>query len=231
MEQRVVFAKRAFNAILTETLDRSPLETGGIFIGHVLDNGIWIVVETIPPGIKTVNRQAYFEYDADFINYLSNVVAKQYKGNLHVLGLWHRHPGSMDVFSGTDDVTNRQFATANTCGAISALVNCDPKCRITMYHVNPSGEYAKIDWIVDDGLIPEELLALRFNTEEDLPVITPDGRIVPPNGASEESPATAGNDLGPVADGPVEAVYSIADAVRDFKEIARKLLRLSWTFI
>ena len=65
MEQQVVFTRRAFNAILTETLDRSPLETGGIFIGYVLDNGVWIVVEAIPPGIKTVNRQAYFEYDAD----------------------------------------------------------------------------------------------------------------------------------------------------------------------
>ena len=173
MEQQVVFTRRAFNAIVSETLDRDPLETGGSFIGDVLENGVWIVVETIPPGIKTVNHRAYFEYDADFINYLSNVIAKQYKGNLQVLGLWHRHPGSMDVFSGTDDVTNRQFARASRVGAISALVNCDPKCRITVYHVDQTGEYTKLNWLVDnDQLIPEELLALRFNSEEDLPVIS-----------------------------------------------------------
>lgn len=189
MNQQVVFTQRAFNAILTETLDRSPLETGGIFIGYVLDNGIWIVVETIPPGIKTVNSQSYFEYDTNFVNYLSNVVAKQYKGNLEVLGLWHRHPGSMDSFSRTDGGTNLKFARANTCGAISALVNCDPRCRISMYHVNRAGEYERIPWTVDDGLIPEELLVLRFNQEEDLPVITRDGLVIPAGNGSPEKPA------------------------------------------
>lgn len=188
MNQQVVFTQRAFNAILTETLDRSPLETGGIFIGYVLDNGIWIVVETIPPGIKTVNSQSYFEYDTNFVNYLSNVVAKQYKGNLEVLGLWHRHPGSMDSFSRTDEGTNLKFARANTCGAISALVNCDPRCRISMYHVNRAGNYERIPWTVDDGLIPEELLALRFNQEEDLPVITLDGLVIPAGNGSPEKP-------------------------------------------
>lgn len=172
MDCQVVFTPRAFNAIITETLDKHPLETGGIFIGYVLDNGVWIVVETIPPGIETVNQYAYFEYDASFINYLSNVVAKQYKGNLQVLGLWHRHPGSMDTFSGTDDVTNLQFARAGRVGALSALVNCDPKCRLTVYHVDQDGAYTRVNWMVDnDGLIPEELLALHFNSEEDLPTL------------------------------------------------------------
>ena len=70
MITHVIFTKRAFNAIITETIDKNPVETGGIFIGYLLDNGVFIVVETIPPGIKTVNQRAYFEYDADFINYL-----------------------------------------------------------------------------------------------------------------------------------------------------------------
>ena len=225
MEQQVIFTQRAFNAVVTETLDRNPLETGGIFIGYVLDNGIWIVVEAIPPGIKTVNRQAYFEYDADFINYLSNVIAKQYKGNLQVLGLWHRHPGSMDTFSGTDDVTNLKFSRANICGAISALVNCDPKCRITMYHVRHSGEYERIRWFVDDGLIPDRLLALRFTKAEDLPVINLDGHVIDLDSASAESSVPVDGNPGVVEPAPVEADYSMVDAVRDFKEIIRKLLR------
>lgn len=226
MEQQVVFTRRAFNAILTETLDRSPLETGGIFIGYVLDNGIWIVVETIPPGIKTVNRQAYFEYDADFINYLSNVIAKQYKGNLQVLGLWHRHPGSMDFFSGTDDVTNLQFSKANSCGAISALVNCDPKCRITMYHVAHSGEYTKLNWVVDDGLIPEELLALRFNDEADLPIINRDGYVISPDAVIAETATVENKKPEDVEKASVEAEYTFADAARDFTAIVKKLLKI-----
>ncbi|MDR1330704.1 MAG: Mov34/MPN/PAD-1 family protein [Tannerella sp.] len=165
-----MFTKRAFNAIVTETIDRDPLETGGVFIGYILDNGIWIVVETIPPGIETTNRRAYFEYDTKFINYLSNVIARQYKGNLQVLGLWHRHPGSMDTFSSTDDGTNVTFAKANPLGAISGLINWDPKMRLTMYHVDSQCHYTKTDWSVDDGMIPENLLALRFTDPSGLPV-------------------------------------------------------------
>ena len=40
-----------------------------------------------------------FEYDEAFVNYLAQSVANQYKRPLDLLGLWHRHPGSMDVFS------------------------------------------------------------------------------------------------------------------------------------
>lgn len=169
--RHIVFTKRAFNAIVTETIDKHPIETGGIFIGYILDNGIWIVIETIPPGIETIHQCSYFEYDANFINYLSNVIAKQYKGNLQVLGLWHRHPSSMDVFSTTDDGTNVMFAKANPLGAISGLVNCDPKMRLTMYHVDSQCHYAKIDWSVDDGIIPENLLELRFTDPEEFPVL------------------------------------------------------------
>lgn len=175
----VVFTKRAFNAIVTETIDKNPVETGGIFIGYILDNGIWIVVETIPPGIDTVNERAYFEYDTEFINYLSNVVAKQYVGNLQVLGLWHRHPGSMDVFSSTDNETNILFANNSSYGAISCLVNCDPRMRLTMYGVDQQCNYTPIQWSVDDEtLIPKELLKLQFSAEEDLPILNNKNNII-----------------------------------------------------
>lgn len=171
--QYVVFTKRAFNAIVTETLARNPIETGGIFLGYMLDNGIWAVVETIPPGIKTINTVAYFEYDTEFVNYLANVVALQYKEKIQVLGLWHRHPGNYDVFSGTDDGTNKLFAnsTPNGCGAISALVNCDPQLRLSMFAVDREANYTPISWVVDDGdIIPEHLLALRYENVEHLPI-------------------------------------------------------------
>lgn len=170
--QYVVFTRRAFNAIVTETLARNPIETGGIFLGYILDNGIWAVVETIPPGIKTVNELAYFEYDTDFVNYLANVVALQYKEKIQVLGLWHRHPGSYDVFSGTDDRTNYLFAndTPVGCGAVSALVNCDPKFRLSMFAVDRNVHYTPIPWVVDNGdIIPENLLELRFPDADNLP--------------------------------------------------------------
>ena len=224
----VIFSQRAFNSIVSEVIDKHPIETGGILIGYILDNGAWIVVENIPPGYHTVHQQAYFEYDAEFVNYLSNVVALQYKGNLQVLGLWHRHTGSMDVFSRTDDGTNIKFAKERQCGAISALVNCDPKMRMTMYHVSPQGEYSPIEWYVDDGeTIPHEFLELWYTDEEHLPVFDAHGVVNQCPTATREtaddssltSPGTPDDSTGCAS-----VPYTIQDAIVDFKEIIRKLL-------
>ena len=228
MITHVIFTKRAFNAIITETIDKNPVETGGIFIGYLLDNGVCIVVETIPPGIKTVNQRAYFEYDADFINYLSNVIAKQYVGNLHVLGLWHRHPGSMDSFSTTDDGTNILFARNNgKYGAISALVNCDPKLRLTMYHVDSNCRYTPIDWSVDGGIIPADFLKLHYEDASNLPILGEQlhnlNTAIPTSSNDNKS-----NDL--VEDSMCQSPetetpnYTIADAIDDFCIIIKKLI-------
>ncbi len=218
----VIFSQRAFNSIVTEVIDKHPIETGGILIGYILDNGAWIVVENIPPGYHTIHQRAYFEYDAEFVNYLSNVIALQYKGNLQVLGLWHRHPGSMDSFSHTDDGTNIKFARDRQCGAISALVNCDPRMRLTMYHVSPHGLYQPIEWYVDDGeTIPTEFLDLHYTDAESLPIFDQNGVIYnSENSVSQEEILSE--------ESTVEAPmipYTITDAVSDFKEIVQKLRR------
>ncbi len=167
----VVFSNKAYNAIIRESFDKDPVETGGILLGHIFDNGVWIVMEVLPPGIKCIFERAYFEYDDAFVNYLAQSVANQYKIPLELLGLWHRHPGSMDVFSSTDDGTNTTFALQNPSGVISGLVNIDPQFRLTMYHMeNPRNvvrqyarpNYERIDVEVGDDIIPEEYFQLRY---------------------------------------------------------------------
>lgn len=167
--QLVVFSNKAYNAIIRESFAKDPVETGGILLGHILDNGIWIVMEVLPPGMKSIFQYAYFEYDEAFVNYLAQSVANQYKHPLDLLGLWHRHPGSMDVFSHTDDGTNSTFARQNPAGVISGLVNIDPDFRITMYHLDHTPgrslgrpNYSVIDVEVGDDIIPEEYFELRY---------------------------------------------------------------------
>ena len=159
-----------FRSIIRESFDKDPVETGGILLGHVLDNGMWIVMEVLPPGIHCIFETAYFEYDDAFVNYLAQSVANQYRIPLELLGLWHRHPGSMDFFSTTDDQTNATFAAQNSYGVISGLVNIDPKFRLTMYHMGnlsrivPGSRprYEKIPIEVGDDIIPESYFELRY---------------------------------------------------------------------
>lgn len=157
----VIFSDKAYNAIIDETFRKDPIETGGILLGHVLDNGLWVVMEVIPPGIDSVHQYAYFEYDKEFVNYLAESVATKYEHKLELLGLWHRHPGSMDTFSGTDDGTNSVFASLRPCGAISGLVNVDPNFRLTMRHVSYPLHYEIVEVEVGDDLIPEDYFKLR----------------------------------------------------------------------
>ena len=159
--QLIVFSNKAYNAIIDETFKKDPIETGGILLGHVLDNGTWIVMEVLPPGIYSTHEYAFFEYDDRFVNYLANSVASKYEQELSLLGLWHRHPGSMDFFSGTDDGTNAKFASLSPCGAISGLVNVDPKFRLTMRHVAYPLKYDIVDFEVGDDIIPEAYFELR----------------------------------------------------------------------
>lgn len=165
----VVFSNKAYNGIIRESFAKHPVETGGILLGYILDNGAWIVMEMVPPGLDCVHEVALFEYDRDFVNYLGTSIANQYKRPLQVLGLWHRHPGSMDFFSSTDDVTNSDFASRNPCGVISGLVNIDPKLRLTMYYLGHTEgtrpkhvAYTKVDVEIGDDLIPEKYFELRY---------------------------------------------------------------------
>lgn len=160
---KAVFSNRAYAAILAETAEKIKTETGGLFLGAVKDN-VWYVIETIDPGPRSVFEVAYFEYDKDYTRHLINKIANLYDAKLDLIGLWHRHPGSMDVFSMTDDETNSKYAALSTNGAISAIANIDPRFRLTVYHVGSPCLYTVIPYEVGDELIPDDFM--RYKTAD-----------------------------------------------------------------
>lgn len=160
----VVFSKRAMTALLVETGEKITTETGGVFLGKY-ESGVWYIVETIDPGPESIFKTTYFEYDQNYINHLINKVSRLYKNQLDLIGLWHRHPGSMDTFSLTDDETNTKYAKLADCGAISGLVNIDPDFRLTLYHVSLPLKYEKVSYSVDDSRIPKAIFELREPSE------------------------------------------------------------------
>ena len=170
--QHVILSNNAYNAILSQVKDKDPVETGGILLGHILEGGFWIVVESISPGWKAIHNEAYFEYDTEFVNYLANEIAIRYETPPQLLGLWHRHPGGFDIFSGTDMITNHRYAERNPqYGIISGIVNCDPGFRLQMYHVDIRNNVNRIEYSVDneyeENLIPEDYLRLAFSKRSD----------------------------------------------------------------
>jgi hypothetical protein len=153
---QVVFSSKAYLSIVAETYERIGTETGGILLGKKVDD-IWYVLDNLDPGPNSVFRSSYFEYDTPYVNHLANKIARFYKERIELLGLWHRHPGSFDSFSSTDDGTNSKYASQNPHGAISGLVNLDPNFRLTMYYVSMPLHYQRVSLSIDDELIPSNL--------------------------------------------------------------------------
>ena len=133
--QKVVISDRAYIAIMAESYNRYRTETGGVLLGHFVGN-VWYIVEATDPGMHAVFSTAYHEGDDKYYNHLCPVISRLYKYPLVLLGMWHRHPGSFDRFSGTDDSTNMVYAQTVGNGSISALVNFDNEFRMTMYYVD-----------------------------------------------------------------------------------------------
>ena len=172
--QKIILSDRAFAQIYNETQYRKIVETGGLLLGHYM-NGIWYIVESSDPGYKGIYRHAYHESDEDYANHVCDIISRTYKYPLNFLGMWHRHPGSMDSFSGTDDNTNAKYAISAGNGCVSLLINLDPAFRITAYYVEASiGAiyYTKMDINVGDSFFQDSRV-LTIASKSDI-----DSRII-----------------------------------------------------
>ena len=163
--RKVVLSDRALIQIYNESRSRIETETGGLLLGHYED-GVWYVIEASDPGINAKFYNSYHEGDDVYENHVCGVISRIYKHPLVFLGMWHRHPGSLDRFSDTDDRTNCKYAASAGNGCISAIINYDPEFRITFYYAEQQGEhcqmsYTKVDVEVgNDKITNKEMMML-----------------------------------------------------------------------
>ena len=155
----VVLSDRAYKSIFAETLALGNCETGGIFLGHFV-NGIWYVIECIDAGLITVNTAASFQYDEKYVNHQVKKIGRLYNYPLTILGIWHRHPGSMDTFSSTDLHSISIHVSRFRVGVLSMLVNVDPKLRMTFYYCGKEHTLMKVPYDIGDHLIIKDLMSL-----------------------------------------------------------------------
>ena len=160
--KKVVFSQRAYLSMLAEVYERVETETGGILLGH-REGDTWYVLESVEPGPKSIFTPTYFEYDDGYVTYRANKLSRLYKCSINLLGLWHRHPSLMKTFSSTDDGTNKIYSDMLN-GAISGIVTLGNGFEITMYYVPSNVRYERIEWVIDDSLIPERYLSY-YSTE------------------------------------------------------------------
>ena len=154
MQERVVhFSNRSFSALISEAVNHSDTETGGVLLGHSSGNH-WYVLETVNSGPKSSFSPISFTYDQEYINYESNRLANIYDNPLELLGLWHQHLGVSNTFSFNDEETNIRFANMSTKGVITGILNRTPSIRLTMYYTQNGRDCQPINHLIGDNYIP-----------------------------------------------------------------------------
>lgn len=147
---------RAYASIITEVMSNGSNETGGVLLGYII-NRAWYIMESVDPGMDTVNQTAFFQWDSSYVNHQASRLSKIYHQPVTILGFWHRHPGSMDYFSGQDEATIRGNLCELKEGLLSMLVNIDPKLRMTFYYCYDN-DIMPIRYDVGNKYFPPQLL-------------------------------------------------------------------------
>ena len=166
----VVFADKAYASICKAAKEASTIMTGGFFLGHVLDNGVWIVIETIDSGPKTIADDYNWKYDHEYVNIEATRIASLYSFPLSLLGLWIYHPNGLQYHSRQSDDTNFLFANMNDYGAISGIATCDDGLHLRLLYLGrnryPNSNekdsgYTDVEFEIGNDIIPEEYLKLK----------------------------------------------------------------------
>lgn len=136
--RKIVISDRAYTSIIAEALSRDPDETGGILLG-IMDRDTWYVVEATDPGLSTFHNRIHHEMDEKYHNHIYPVISRLYEKDLYLLGFWHRHPGTLNTFSGDDNRTNTSYSEAIGNGTLSFLLNFVPDTQLTCYYFDDKG--------------------------------------------------------------------------------------------
>ena len=155
----VVISERAYKSVLAETFTHGDSETGGILLGHFV-NGVWYIIECVDPGLITVNKITNFRYDEKYVNHQIKKISRLYNYPLTILGIWHRHPGSMDTFSSTDLSSIDIHISRARVGILSMLVNVDPSLRMTFYYCDKKHTLMKVPHDIGNHLIIKDIISL-----------------------------------------------------------------------
>ncbi|RYY87995.1 MAG: hypothetical protein EOO15_10370 [Chitinophagaceae bacterium] len=101
MGLRILFPEKIFEVVKGRIRDHYPVETGGVFIGRVID-GVTLEIEGVLVPDKIVSTRTIFKRASSFLNKCLESLFSEKKGDQIYIGEWHSHPDALPVPSATD---------------------------------------------------------------------------------------------------------------------------------
>lgn len=105
----IFILKSIVKAILHETGDYCPLETGGMLLGYIKEKNYY-VLDLVEAGPNAVHKVNYFLPDG---NYQQPILERKFKksnGLITFLGDWHSHPNEDSYLSRLDMETLKNIS-------------------------------------------------------------------------------------------------------------------------
>lgn len=100
--KNVLISKAAYDIMKLESAKSVNIETGGILIGQMRDDGVYEVIRATEPGPKAKRTEHSFEKDEAYCQNELEKAIRELGGKGLYLGEWHYHPKGSNSPSGTD---------------------------------------------------------------------------------------------------------------------------------
>lgn len=114
-----------------------PLETGGVIVGYVAENGDPVVFGAVGPGPAAVHRHQRFTPDHEWQCQQLDHIFEKSSETLVYVGDWHTHPDGSSRMSWLDHRTLRAIANhrqAKTSSPLMLIGGGSPEARIWTGH-------------------------------------------------------------------------------------------------
>lgn len=118
--KQLIFETNAKQCIINELKKYQNVETGGVLLGVFENNNIYIV-EAVGGGDKAIRDQGMFQYDAEYVELQSNILARKCSKQLVLVGLWHKHNHTLEPAFSDADIRMHQLLLEQCEYGVSCL--------------------------------------------------------------------------------------------------------------
>ncbi len=140
-EKKVFIAKIAYELMKREVQAADDLETGGVLIGYITENGEFVITVATEPGSKAIKEASLFLKDEEFTQQQLEEAFKTFGDKGLYLGEWHYHPRGAYAPSGTDIKSLTQIAKQDsyrTDTPLLIILSSDCEFGLTIHDQNGS---------------------------------------------------------------------------------------------
>tara|TARA_R110001583_G_scaffold178502_3_gene334466 strand:+ start:1434 stop:1886 length:453 start_codon:yes stop_codon:yes gene_type:complete len=108
---KIKFSEKVLISFLSQIEKFGMIETGGILLGFIKNDTIYIEVAS-KPGENAIHEEYYFKADSDYVNMIIDMEYANSDGKIKYLGEWHTHPEYIPTPSELDLISLSEITTS-----------------------------------------------------------------------------------------------------------------------